>query len=70
MALLFAACDRKPQETKTPPPVAYVALRKSEVFHHPRCEWALKILPENAQQFATREEAVAAVKTPCKVCRP
>lgn len=69
-ALLFDACDRKPPETKTPPRVAYVASRNREPFHYPRCEWALKILPENLQQFATREEALAAGKKPCKVCRP
>jgi hypothetical protein len=50
--LTFDACDRKAPETKAPEPkappkVAYVASREREPFHNPRCEWALKMLPEN-----------------------
>lgn len=75
IALAFVACGRAEQPPKTeskypPPPLAYVASRNREPFHHLRCERALKILPENIQQFATREEALAAGKKPCKVCRP
>lgn len=68
-ALLFAEYDQEPPKAKALPPVAHVASCNMEVLHHPRCEWALKILPENAQQFAMREEALAAGKKPRKIYR-
>ncbi len=75
LVLAFAVCltgceKKKEAEAKPLPVVMYVASRNKEIFHYPRCEWALKILPENVQQFTNREEAIAAGKTPCKVCRP
>ena len=73
LAVLFTGCEKKKEaeaEKKSLPAVMYVASRNKEVFHHPRCEWALKILPENVQQFSNRAEAITAGKNPCKVCRP
>jgi micrococcal nuclease len=48
----------------------YVASKKSNVFHLPNCKWAQKIKPENLIGFASREEAVASGRRPCKTCMP
>lgn len=48
----------------------YVGNAKSMKFHYPDCRWAQKISPANRVYFETREEAIEAGYTPCKVCRP
>ncbi|MEI6634795.1 MAG: hypothetical protein WCP22_13405 [Chlamydiota bacterium] len=39
-------------------------------FHRGSCEWAHKISAEHLMKFKTREEAIAAGKTPCPICKP
>jgi hypothetical protein len=48
----------------------FVASKNSKVFHKPDCQFALKILPKNLVSYATRDEAIAAGKRPCKTCNP
>jgi hypothetical protein len=48
----------------------YVASKNSEVFHTPICRSAKRISPENLVGYNSREEAIAAGKKPCKLCKP
>jgi methylphosphotriester-DNA--protein-cysteine methyltransferase len=48
----------------------YVGSAKSNKYHYPWCEWALKIKPENLVKFESAKEALAAGYVPCKVCKP
>ena len=48
----------------------YVGSAKSDKYHYPWCEWALKIKSENLVTFTSAKEALAAGYVPCKVCRP
>jgi hypothetical protein len=48
----------------------FVASKSGQVFHRADCQFAAKILPENLVTYATREEAIAAGKRPCKSCNP
>ena len=48
----------------------YVGSAKSNKYHHPSCEWALKIHPENLVTLKSAKEALGAGYIPCKVCRP
>ena len=48
----------------------YVAALKSNKYHLPNCNWALKIKPENLVTFKTAKEALAGGYVPCKVCKP
>ena len=48
----------------------YVGSAKSNKYHYPNCEWALKINPANLVKFASAKEALDAGYVPCKVCRP
>jgi hypothetical protein len=41
-----------------------------KTFHKPDCKWAKEISKKNIVWYKTREEAVAAGKTPCKICKP
>ena len=48
----------------------YVGSAKSNKYHYPSCEWALKIHPENLVAFKSAKAALDAGYVPCKVCRP
>jgi len=48
----------------------YVGSSKSDKYHHPTCEWALKINPQNLVTFESAKEALGAGYKPCKVCNP
>jgi hypothetical protein len=48
----------------------YVGSAKSNKYHYPNCEWALKIHPDNLVTFKSAKEALDAGYVPCKVCRP
>jgi len=48
----------------------YVGSNKSNKYHFPNCQWALKITPENLVKFNSVKEAQAAGYVPCKMCNP
>ena len=48
----------------------YVASAKTDKFHRPDCEWAQKISGSNKITYSSRDQAIAAGKTPCSVCNP
>ena len=48
----------------------YVGSAKSNIYHYPTCEWALKIHPDNLLTFKSSKEALDAGYRPCRVCRP
>lgn len=48
----------------------YIASKSQIVFHKIECGIAKSILPRNRVFYKTREEAVAAGKKPCSVCKP
>ncbi len=55
------------------PPVApgeIVGSTVKDFFHRGSCEWADKISAGHLLRFKTREEAIAAGKRPCSVCKP
>ncbi len=63
------------EETPPSPALAaeatgFVASRNSSVFHRPTCPSATRISERNRVTYATREEAIAAGKRPCKRCTP
>ncbi|NLZ07122.1 MAG: hypothetical protein GXY19_18290 [Phycisphaerae bacterium] len=49
---------------------SFVGSRNSAVFHRADCPLALKIVQRNLVTYATRDEAIAAGKRPCKSCQP
>jgi hypothetical protein len=53
-----------------PAPVAtgFVGNKDSKVFHTTACKIGAKMKPANKVVFASKEEAVKAGYTPCKVC--
>lgn len=51
-------------------PIGFVASRNSIVFHRPNCPSVARISERNRVTYTTRQEAVAAGKRPCKMCRP
>jgi phosphatidylserine/phosphatidylglycerophosphate/cardiolipin synthase-like enzyme len=48
----------------------YVASARSQVFHKAGCKGAAKISEKNLVKYATRDEAIAAGKKPCRECNP
>ena len=48
----------------------YVGSAKSNKYHYPSCEWALKIHPDNLVAFKSAKQALEAGYVPCKVCKP
>jgi len=48
----------------------FVASAKSQVFHRPDCEWALKINPTNLEEYGSFKQAVEAGKRPAHCCNP
>lgn len=51
-----------------PAAAPFLGNKESKVVHLPTCKLVVKIKPENKVPFATREEAVAAGYSPCKIC--
>lgn len=49
---------------------AFVASKKSKVFHKPDCPFAKRISPENLVGYRTRDDAIKAGKRPCRQCKP
>jgi len=49
---------------------AFVASKNSDLFHKPTCRSARRISPENIVHYATRDQAIAAGKRPCTICKP
>jgi methylphosphotriester-DNA--protein-cysteine methyltransferase len=48
----------------------YVGSSKSNKYHYPTCEWALKINSANLVKFKSAKEALDKGFVPCKVCKP
>jgi hypothetical protein len=48
----------------------YIASKSSKVFHLSTCAAAKTISPENLITFASRQEALAGGRRPCKKCNP
>jgi len=71
-----ATATPKPAQTvSTTPPAASlaggcVASKNSAVFHKPECKSVPTIFPANLVKFGSREEATAAGKKPCAICKP
>lgn len=74
----YAACGRCTPDLETPaavPPPAlpaggFYASSSGKAFHAPGCPWAAKIPAAQRVHFKTRDEALAAGKTPCGACKP
>jgi hypothetical protein len=58
------------EETAAPSVQSYVASVKSQFFHKAGCKSATTVLEKNLVHYATRDEAIAAGKTPCHECNP
>ena len=48
----------------------YVASAKSDKFHFENCRYVNRIKPYNKITFSSREQAINAGYSPCKVCCP
>lgn len=48
----------------------FVGSDKSNKFHRPNCEWALKIKPDNRLCFISKAAALSFGYLPCGVCKP
>lgn len=60
-----------PELTQEHPAVEYyVGNMKSQRFHLPECEGAVKMSEKNRIRFETREEAIQAGYQPCGTCKP
>ena len=84
MAGATAAAPAKPVPASPKPPAAtvpastpatpasggYAASSKSDVFHKAGCKSVARVSAANLVKYATREEAIAAGKSPCAVCKP
>jgi micrococcal nuclease len=60
----YQPSDSKPNAAK------YIGTTRSFKFHTFTCKWGRKITSNNEVFFETRDEAIDAGFTPCKVCRP
>jgi hypothetical protein len=64
----------KATQPASPVPAAtaggFLASIGKKVFHKPDCKSVPTIPPENLVKFGTREEATAAGKKPCAICKP
>ena len=58
------------KETQSSSSTVYYASVKTDKFHKPSCEWAQKISSKNLVTYNSRDEAIAAGKSPCEVCNP
>ena len=76
LALLLSCLTLAAQAPKTAVSVpvqvtgGFVGNKAARVFHTPACKLGQKTKPENRVTFATREEALKAGFTPCKICLP
>jgi len=61
--------DAKPVK-KQDAEAKFVASKSSQIFHKASCPSAKRISSNNLVSYATRDEAVAAGKTPCQRCNP
>jgi hypothetical protein len=52
------------------PAVCFVGNKDSKVFHTRTCKAGAKVKIENKVVFASKDEALKAGYTPCKVCKP
>jgi micrococcal nuclease len=48
----------------------FVAGSNGKTFHRSDCAWAKGIDPSALVNYKTREEATAAGKKPCRICKP
>jgi hypothetical protein len=69
--------DKPKAEVKPQPPptdtkiqYGYVASKDRKIFHKPDCTSVKSILPQNLVYYKTRDEAIAAGKRPCQICKP
>ena len=46
------------------------ASANGKTFHRASCEWAKKISAANLVKYKTRDEAIAAGRKPCSLCKP
>jgi hypothetical protein len=69
-----APATPKATQPASPVPAAtaggFLASIGKKVFHKPDCKSVPTIPPENLVKFGTREEATAAGKKPCAICKP
>ena len=78
VAMLVTGATIAQAATPTPAPTTapqaqgqFVANKKvGKPFHKVTCSSAKKLKAANAVYFATREEAIKAGHTPCKICKP
>ncbi len=54
----------------TPVNLSFLSSTSSTVFHKSDCSFAKNIAPKNLVTYASRDEAIAAGKRPCKKCNP
>lgn len=62
--------DAVEEDTESSSSVVYYASVKTDKFHKPSCEWAQKISSKNLVTYDSRDDAIAAGKSPCQVCNP
>lgn len=55
-------------ETREISEFIYVASKKSEIYHLPKCEWANKINDNNLIVFQNKVQAQVAGYRECKIC--
>jgi methylphosphotriester-DNA--protein-cysteine methyltransferase len=55
---------------KAAPAGKYVASSNGKTFHRADCAWAKGIDPSALVTYKTKEEAIAAGKKPCRICKP
>ncbi len=65
-----AAPAPAPAESRAAGETGYVAGRNGRTFHRADCPWAKGIDASTLVTYKTREEAVAAGKKPCRICKP
>lgn len=69
-SIVSIAADEKQIRSGVEVQYKYISSKNSQVFHSPECRSAKRIKPENLVSYISRDEAIAAGKRPCKVCKP
>lgn len=69
-SIVSIAADEKQIRSGVEVQYKYISSKNSQVFHSPECRSAKRIKPENIVSYISRDEAIAAGKRPCKVCKP
>ncbi|MCE7698576.1 MAG: hypothetical protein K8E24_006980 [Methanobacterium paludis] len=59
-----------PASSKTSASAAYIGNSNTHKFHLASCHYVSKMNSENKVYFNTRQDAINAGYTPCKVCNP